>query len=126
VNSAVCRTLVKHDVVAHGIDGRQRQLAPRCPLEARARVSVIAFGQLTMELLDARRLDPHAAARSSVTMVFAEMKHAAAARYLHVERKFRLKTMFPVNNEAEEVDIKLACLPDVEHPKYRDDMAKGD
>ncbi len=59
-------------------------------------------------------------------MMFAQVKHAVTSRCLHVQRKCRLKTMFPVNNEAEEVDIKLACFPDIEHPKDRDDATKGD
>src|SRR3989442_681421 len=59
-------------------------------------------------------------------MVLAQVKHQIASRDLHVYRCVLVEAMFPINREAEKVDVKLLGFLDREHPQNGNDAIEVD
>ena len=65
-------------------------------------------------------------AGAAVAVMLAQVQDEAPARDLAIERGARVKAMVPVDLEAEEIQIELVRLGDVENPEDRDDLVEND
>src|SRR5690606_4951821 len=95
--------------------------APGLLLNAGPVVAVALAHDLLVEAVEPFQLHKHDCAGRSVAVMLAEMELECAARHLHVERRAGLEAVLPVEREAEEAEIEIPRLLDIEYPEHRHD-----
>src|SRR6185437_1503727 len=82
--------------------------------------------QLRVEGVQAGYVDEDRRTRRAVAVVLGQVQPDAAPRDLHVEREARLEAMFPVDAEAQQVDVEGLGLGDVEDAQDGRGPLEGD
>src|SRR5262245_55188020 len=95
-------------------------------LDAGLQVAIVPGRKLALQRLDAAHAPEDRRARACIAMMLAQMKAQLTARNLHIEREVVAEPMFPIEREAEEVEIEFPGLLDREDPQDRDRLVERD
>src|SRR4029079_1916268 len=94
--------------------------APLLLLETGMVVAIVLFVELAVQVPDASHVHIDARARRAVAVMLGQVQLQLAARYLHVDRRVRRKTVLPLDLAAEKIHIELKGLLQRENPEDRD------